>query len=299
MLQIKAISFGYSSKKQIVKNLSFDVPKGSIYGFLGANGAGKTTTIRLLLNLLKPNSGEILIDGEHYELEGSKIYKGIGSLIEQPTFYGHLNGYANLKLWATYYKVALNRIEEVLEMVNLSHAKNEKAKNYSQGMKQRLGIATALLHSPKLLILDEPLNGLDPKGIKEMRNLFFKLKEQGTTIFLSSHILSEIEATCDRLCIIDQGQLKFEGTVKELSALLSKEIIFQLKTTNLAQTKLDLEEMGYGSNLQENYLTINVRTETEISALIEKLVTGGTQVLEVKKKENRLEDLYLTLTESV
>lgn len=297
MLQIKAISFGYSLKKQIVKNLSFNVPKGSIYGFLGANGAGKTTTIRLILNLLKPSSGEILIDGERFEKEGSKIYKSIGSLIEQPTFYGHLTGYANLKLWATYYKVPLSRINEVLELVSLSHSKNEKAKKYSQGMKQRLGIATALLHSPKLLILDEPLNGLDPKGIKEMRNLFLELKKQGVTIFLSSHILSEIEATCDQLCIIDKGELKFEGTVEDLNRLLSKEIIFQLKTGNQEQTKLKLKELGIPILELDKYLNVTLKAEEEISQVIEKLVQNGIQILEVKKKKNRLEDLYLSLTE--
>jgi len=297
MLQVKAISFGYSAKKQIVKNLSFSVPKGTVYGFLGANGAGKTTTIRLILNLLKPSSGEILIDGEQFNSSGNVIYKGIGSLIEQPTFYGHLTGFANLKLWATYYKVSSQRIDEVLEMVQLGHAKNDKAKNYSQGMKQRLGIATALLHSPKLLILDEPLNGLDPKGIKEIRSLFLNLKNNGITIFLSSHILSEIEATCDRLCIIDQGQLKFEGTIKELNVLLTKEILFQLRTNNQQQAKTTLEGLGFKHSSDERYLTITLKSEEDISSIIEKLVQSGIQIYEVKKNESRLEDLYLTLTE--
>lgn len=298
MLKVDSISFSYNVTTPILKNLSFKVPKGSIYGFLGANGAGKTTVIRLILDLLRPNSGEIEIDGKKFKKHGSLIYNSIGSLIEPASFYGHLTGYSNLKLWANYYQVPLSRINEVLELVQLSTAKNQKAKNYSQGMKQRLGIATSLLHSPKLLILDEPLNGLDPKGIKEMRSLFLDLKKKGVTIFFSSHILSEIEATCDRLCIIKKGEMKFEGTANELSLMLTKEIVYQLKTRDFNETKKLLKQLSYNTVDHKDFLFVTLQSENDVPGLIEKLVNNGQRILEVKKKENHLEDLYLTLTEN-
>lgn len=298
MIKVNNISFEYSKGKLILDQLSFEVPKGSIYGFLGANGAGKTTTIRIILNLMTANSGSISVNGLSFDTQSIEIYKNIGSLIEQPTFYSHLSGRANLSIWANYYKVPKTRVDEVLEWVQLEHACDQKAKNYSQGMKQRLGIATALLHDPELLILDEPLNGLDPKGIAEMRQLFFRLKEKGKTIFLSSHILSEIEATCDRLCILDSGKLKFEGTVNELNRLLSKNIQYEIRCSKQeeALSTLLATNIAQHVELSGGTLRLDMKKEEEVAQIVKELVEQQFEVFEVKKKVDKLEDLYLKLT---
>jgi ABC-type multidrug transport system ATPase subunit len=202
-----------------VQNISFSVKRGDIYGFLGPNGAGKSTTLRMLVSLIKPDSGSIEIFGKQLQLNRAAIMRRCGVLIERPDFYKFLNAVQNLKVISNSGGISVNnkQIADVIEIVGLSGQEHKKVKTYSQGMKQRLGLAQALLHNPDLLILDEPSNGLDPQGIREMRELIISLnKERGITILLSSHLLYEIELMANRMLIINKGRVVVEGSVNEL-----------------------------------------------------------------------------------
>lgn len=299
MIKVQNLDFSYQKREKIIDNLSFDVPENSIFGFLGANGSGKTTAIRLLLNLYKPNSGEVIIQGKKISSNSKELYKNIGTLIEDPTFYGHLTAKENLKLLANFYEIDNYRIEEVLDLVGLLHAKDKKANKYSLGMKQRLGIASSILHNPEILILDEPLNGLDPKGIAEIRNLFFKFqKEDKKTIFISSHLLNEIENTCSDVCIIDKGKKLFTGEIGQLKSQLSKGDSYTIKcdkpeqAEGILKSQLGLNDLYINSST----LTINIDNNEIIPSCIKALVNNDIQLFEISKTEKNLESLYLTLT---
>ena len=236
------------SKNPVVNSIDMHVEKGKIYGLLGKNGAGKTTTMCMLLNLVYPSSGEILLFGKDPRKYPKEVYSNIGSIIETPGFYENLTAYENLKVIA---KLRGNynplNIKMVLKMVNLEHERTKKFKNFSLGMKQRLGIAAAIMHNPDLLILDEPINGLDPIGIKEIRDLLKKLShEYGTTILISSHILSEIENIADVIGFMDDGVLIDELTRDELHDRLNKCVEFEVSDIDLAVELLNK------CNLKEN-----------------------------------------------
>ena len=203
-------SFG---KTQAVDGLSLNVPEGSVYGFLGPNGGGKSTTIRMMMDLITPDSGEVFIQEKSVQKNRFKALSNIGALIERPDFYQHLSGQTNLEMLARMDGVDSTRIQDVLSRVGLSKRASDKVKHYSQGMRQRLGIAQALLSQPKLLILDEPTNGLDPQGMKEVRELIGELSSEGITVFLSSHLLDEVQKVCDHVGIINQGKLIIEGKI--------------------------------------------------------------------------------------
>ncbi|NPA93616.1 MAG: ABC transporter ATP-binding protein [Chloroflexi bacterium] len=204
---------------QAVRHLNLEVFSGECFGFLGPNGAGKTTTISMILGLLRPTAGRVVVLGEEVTPDHTAALRHVGALAGAPGFYPYLSGRANLRLLAALYPdVDDVRVEEVLALVGLQEAANRKAKAYSTGMKQRLGLAAALLHRPKLLILDEPTSGLDPVGMAEMRALLRKLTEEGITVFLSSHLLHEVEQTCDRVAILNRGQLVAQGPVADLLA---------------------------------------------------------------------------------
>ena len=208
----------YFGKKHIIKGINLNIEKGDIYGFLGPNGAGKTTTIRMLLGLIKKNEGEIFINGYNLDKDFKKAVDKVGAVVETPMFYENYSGYDNLKLMANLYNnVSKNRIYDLVEMVGLTNRINDKIRKYSLGMKQRLGIARALLNKPELVLLDEPTNGLDPHGMKEIRDLIIKLVDtEKITIFISSHILYEVELLCNRVAIIKNGNKLIEGNVKDL-----------------------------------------------------------------------------------
>ncbi len=221
MLPIIAVN--HLSKKfseiNAVDDLSFTVNEGDVYGFLGQNGAGKSTTIRMLLSLVKPTGGEIRIFGKNLNTHRSEILKEVGAVIEKPDLYKYLTAYQNLSIFAKIsgIKVSQDLLMKQLEMVGLAERAQSKVKTFSQGMKQRLGIAAALVHNPRLIILDEPTNGLDPQGIADMRNLILHLsREAGKTVVVSSHLLSEIELIANRIIIIDKGKKIVEGTATEL-----------------------------------------------------------------------------------
>lgn len=296
MIKVEKLNFSYQKDIKILDNLSFEVPKGSIYGFLGANGAGKTTTIRILLGLCQADSGQIFINGQLFSKANYLQYQNIGAMIEEPSVYGHLSGKENLQFLSKYYNIGTKRIDEVLHMVDLGEVKNKKAKDYSLGMKQRLGIAQSLLHNPDILLLDEPLNGLDPSGIKDIRELLFKLRDQGKTILISSHLLSEVEKSCDYFCIIDQGKQLLSEKVSNMQQMLSKDIQYEIECSNIEKARILLSKTQKVELKNANRLWINLPNDKIISRYIQELNSEGVELYEVRKKENSLEDIFLKLT---
>jgi lantibiotic transport system ATP-binding protein len=229
-IETRNLNYRYGQQK-VVNNVSLQVPEGSIFGFLGPNGAGKTTTIRLLTGMLATDDDNIFIHGKSLKANLPLIFSSMGTLIETPSLYLHLTGKENLRVIATLRGISHRYVDEALKTVGLTAAASKKAKQYSLGMKQRLGIAMALLSDPQLLILDEPANGLDPTGIIEIRELLVSLnKEKGKTIFVSSHLLHEVEKTCTHLGIIHHGIMRYNGTLAEMkaSAYQSAEVIFKI-----------------------------------------------------------------------
>lgn len=217
LLETRNLTKSFRGRK-IIDNLNLKVMKGDVYGFLGRNGQGKTTTIRLMTGLIFPDSGEVVINGCNLRTDFKGAISQIGAIVESPTFYDYLSGYENLSLMANLVPgVSKSRINEVLEIVGLRNRAKDKVRTYSLGMKQRLGIANALLNNPQLIILDEPTNGLDPQGMKEIREMIVQLSsEKNITFFISSHLLHEIQQFCNRIGIINDGKLLVEGNVNEL-----------------------------------------------------------------------------------
>jgi ABC-type multidrug transport system ATPase subunit len=216
--------------RKIVENLNLKVMKGDIYGFLGRNGQGKTTTIRMITGLIFPDSGDVMINGYNLKTDFKRAISQIGAIVEAPTFYDYLSGYENLLLMANLVPgLNKSRIDEVLEIVRLTNRAKDKVKTYSLGMKQRLGIANALLNNPQLIILDEPTNGLDPQGMKEIKEMIAQLSsEKNITFFISSHLLHEMQQLCNRIGIINDGKLLVEGNVKELVGNLTENSLEKL-----------------------------------------------------------------------
>ena len=235
IIAVQALNYAYIRKAPVLRDLNLAVPQASIYGFLGANGAGKSTTIRTILGLLKPQAGQVQLFGKDITKDRINILRNVGSLIESPSIYKHLSGYDNLKVLCQYLSIPAKRIEEVLAMVNLQEHSRKISKQYSTGMKQRLGLAMALLPDPELLILDEPTNGLDPKGIIEIRNIIQHLNEAGKTIFLSSHLLSEIEKLATQVGIIRDGTMIFQGTIQALEQLRMRNLKVQITSNETAK----------------------------------------------------------------
>jgi ABC-2 type transport system ATP-binding protein len=279
-----------------VDDLSFTVNEGDVYGFLGQNGAGKSTTIRMLLSLVKPSSGEINIFGKNLFTHRSEILRQTGAVIEKPDLYKYLSAYQNLNLFAKMSGIKVTRqlIMQQLEMVGLSERANSKVKTFSQGMKQRLGIAVALIHSPRLIILDEPTNGLDPQGIADMRNLILQLsKEMGKTVLVSSHLLSEIEIIANRILIINHGKKIVEGNASEL--LDPAKTLVRIITVNDTEASEKLSRSIWKDFMNSGHdisLTIN---KNDIPELTADLVTMGVEVLSISPQHS-LEDYFLSLT---
>ncbi|MEE9406953.1 MAG: ATP-binding cassette domain-containing protein [Polaribacter sp.] len=284
-----------------VENLELKVPKGSIYGFLGPNGSGKSTTIRLMLGLLKKHSGTVVLFGETFNAKTRlNILDKIGALIENPSLYDHLNAIENLRIAANYRQNILpRRIHEVLEIVNLVQAKDKKIKEYSLGMKQRLGLAISLLSNPELLILDEPTNGLDPKGIIEMRTLIKELNEKyGTTIFISSHLLSEIERTCTHVGIIRNGKMLYQDTVATLKESKGASIKIDIEVDKPIEALSVLKNLKIENiSLLDDSLQVEVKNKEEITEVIDVLRTEKINIYQVSIKNN-LEEFFLSLTEN-
>ena len=283
------------SKNKVVDSVNMHVEKGKIYGLLGKNGAGKTTTMCMLLNLTHPSSGEIFLFGKDPKKYSKDLYSNIGSIIETPGFYENLTAYENLKIIA---KLRGDfdpyNINSILKMVNLDNEKSKKFKDFSLGMKQRLGIAAAIMHSPKLLILDEPINGLDPFGIKEIRALLKRLSHEfGITILISSHILSEIENIADVIGFMDGGVLIDEISKEELYERLNKFVEFQVSDIDLAVRIFRELELKENDDFTVDGNTIYLYTHLEMRDAFNALfVKAGINVKKVNLCEENLEEFF-------
>ena len=286
-------------KLTAVNNLNLNVYKGDVFGFLGPNGAGKSTTIRMLLTLINPTSGNIKIFGKDLNSNRKEILSKVGAIVEKPDFYLYLSAFKNLEILGKMSgaDVSKKSIMQILELVGLEERYNSKVKTYSHGMKQRLGIAQALLHNPELVILDEPTVGLDPQGIKEVRELILRLsQEKQITIFLSSHILKEIEIISNRMVIINKGKTLIEGEVKELLNKGSENISINFNSEKDLKVILSGTEFSnYSFSVDNSHLNIQLDQE-KIPYLIQFLVENGIHIYSVERKKS-LEDYFLRITE--
>ena len=299
IIQTNALDFYFKSFKAL-DQVNLNVPEGSIYGFLGPNGAGKTTTIRILLDLFHPSTGQVRIFGKELLKHRVNILGRIGALIENPSIYKHLSGRQNLEVIRKMVGAPKSRIDEVLKIVRLVDNADKRAKNYSLGMCQRLGLAAALLTDPELLILDEPTNGLDPSGIIEMRELIIRLnKEHGKTIFLSSHILSEIEKLATDVAIIDQGKILYEGKIEGLQNQGSgHHLTIELEDVSSATALLTSMHFTI-SETNSRSLVVPIDSKQDIPKINKALVNNDIEVFQLKSSEQNLESIFLDITKKL
>lgn len=291
IVQIQNLSKTIGNKK-IIKNLNLELYKGQITGFLGPNGAGKTTTIRMMVGLMKPTEGDVLIEGQSVKTDFEESIQKVGVIVENPEMYKYMTGYKNLLHFSRMHKgIPKKRIDEVVRQVGMQNRINEKVGSYSLGMRQRLGLAQALLHNPKFLILDEPTNGLDPAGIREFRLYLQKIaRENGVAVFVSSHLLSEIELLCDRIAIIQNGELIDIKNVKELQ---QSRFLIQAEPLELAEEVLN----GIGFPVTRHEKGLLVETEAEhIPGAVKMLVTTDVNIFAVQPYKATLEDQFLEMT---
>ncbi|MCM3570683.1 ABC transporter ATP-binding protein [Neobacillus mesonae] len=279
--------------KKIIDDLSFTIEEGEVFGFLGPNGAGKTTTIRMMVGLMGISSGEILICGKNVKKEFEDALQNIGGIVENPELYKFLTGYQNLMQYARMVKgISKQKIDEVVEFVGLKDRIHDKVKTYSLGMRQRLGLAQSLLHDPKVMILDEPTNGLDPAGIREIRDHLKKLtKEKGMSVIVSSHLLSEMEMMCDRIAIIQNGRLVDIQKVHDYVQESKQKYFFEVEMKNIAS----LQTSGIDFEKVENGIEIEMEKD-EVPNMIQLLIEKGIRIFEVKPISKTLEDRFIEVT---
>lgn len=305
MNQMPVVQLQHATKiiagKSIVNNLSFDIPAGEVFGFLGPNGAGKTTTIRMMVGLIKISQGDIFIMGHSITKDFIKAIRNVGAIVENPDLYKYLTGYQNLKHYARMVPgVTKERINKMVEIVGLKDRIHDKTKTYSLGMRQRLGIAQALLHRPSLLVLDEPTNGLDPAGIHELRNYLKRLAhEEGVAVFVSSHLLSEMELMCDRVGILQNGELvsiqNIEDFVKNNGV---SRVCVTVNPAQREQAKGLIASFNKTALPTENpgQLSIHMNKD-EIPAVNKLLMDSGIQIYSIQMQEQTLEEKFLEITE--
>lgn len=294
-IQTRGLTKKYGSRK-VVDNLDIEVRPGEIFGFLGPNGAGKSTTMRMLLGLVRPAAGSSSMLGLDVGTQLPTILERTGAIIENPTFYPFLNGRDNLRIVARLRNVSDDRISRVLEVVDLTADADRKFKTYSLGMKQRLAVAGALLTNPVLLILDEPANGLDPSGIVEMRKLMVSLRDEGKSVFISSHVLHEIEQICDRIAILNRGKVVAQGAV---DALLRGTNQILVKVAPLEKARSLLEQLDFVTAVTEEagYLVVNAPGERG-SDINRTLASAGLYASEIRAREESLEQYFLEVTQA-
>lgn len=295
VIELKHLSKRYGSK-QALQDVSFLVEKGSIFGFLGENGAGKTTAIKLIVGLLKPNQGMIHLFGKARHQHPKGLMRRVGALIEAPSLYRHLSGQDNLRILARLRGLDQSWIDKALDTVGLTAVAKSRVKTYSHGMCQRLGIAMAILGEPELVILDEPTNGLDPSGIRQMRELILSLPQRfGTTILVSSHLLVEIEHMADRVGILQRGKLLFDGDLPTLRAKAKPAIHIQTNQLEAAEKALT----GYVCRLDHSNQRIEIEaSQQDIARINQTLVAASIPITEIKAHQPSLEDLYFQLTQA-
>ncbi|PGH37727.1 MAG: multidrug ABC transporter ATP-binding protein [Candidatus Nephrothrix sp. EaCA] len=296
IIETHQLSFSFSKGKKIVNNLSLNVPVGSIYGFLGPNGAGKTTTMRLLTRVLPDDTNSISLFGKPVREQLPQAFSKIAALLETPALHYHLSGYDNLRCAAKLRGVSCSKIDSTLEMVEMTYAKKQRVKQYSFGMKQRLAIAICLLSEPELLMLDEPVNGLDPAGMRHIRQLLIKInKETGAAIFISSHLLNEMEKMCSHVGIIHLGSLKFEGSISELSKkFIGCAAEFEISEAEKWASRLTALNRA-AQHIDENHLLVSLNNKEELPALIKQLAADDARIYKVKVRGG-LEEWFISLT---
>lgn len=294
IITTNALTKEYDHKK-VVNTLDLNVPEGSVYGFLGPNGAGKSTTLKMLLGLVKPTGGQIQILGKKLAPENRlEILQQTGSLIEAPAYYGHLSGKENLQIICKLKNVPEKGIVRMMHLVRMENQMDKKVKNYSLGMKQRLGIAAALLGSPRLLLLDEPTNGLDPAGIQEIRELIRSLPEHGITVLVSSHLLAEIDQMATDVGIIDKGQLIFQDSLMILHEHSRSRILFQ--TSDNAEAFRVLNSSGMDVKWENDTFHMDNVSDDVIMEAVRRCVNADIGVFRVTEQQKSLEDIFLSLT---
>ncbi|ADL49847.1 ABC transporter ATP-binding protein [Clostridium cellulovorans] len=302
VLEVKDLRKGFG-KREIIKGISFNVKEGEIFGFLGPNGAGKTTTIRMLVGLIKPNSGSITIMGRNLNENTQEALKNVGAVVENPELYRYLSGRENLMQIARVRNVSKEEVEDTIKLVGLENRINDKVRKYSLGMKQRLGLAAALLSSPKLLILDEPTNGLDPTGILDFRKIVKQAaNERNMAVFVSSHILSEVQQLCDTVAFINNGVIKSVESIKDGEMETEFEILsLSINSNDEKQIQLVKEVLKSSPNIEkidEEYgkyiITAKVNTSSRI---LKELVLKDVEVKELFIRQRGLEQRYMELVE--
>jgi ABC-2 type transport system ATP-binding protein len=279
--------------RTIVDDVSFELRPGEVFGFLGPNGAGKTTTIRMLVGLIRPTSGRVTICGHDVRRDFEAAMRCVGCIVENPDLYRFMTGRENLEHFARMLGVPGAEIERVAELVALEHRLDQRVGTYSLGMRQRLGVAQALLGSPRLLILDEPANGLDPAGIREIRTLLRRLAaERGMAVFVSSHLLGEVELMCDRVAIIHKGRILKEGDVHEL---ISSRREMELRVDDVDRAAILLAEKNIVHTINDGLIDVDI-DEADTPPLVAELVRNGVAIFHAQRKVHTLEDLFLETT---
>jgi ABC-2 type transport system ATP-binding protein len=284
--------------KTIVDDLSFSVREGEIFGLLGPNGAGKTTTIRMIVGLISITDGDVLINGDNLRGNFEKAMERVGAIVENPQLYDYMTGYKNLMQYARIMPdVTKERIDEVIELVDLKYAIHDKVKTYSLGMRQRLGVAQALLHKPNVLILDEPTNGLDPQGIYDLRNYLRLLANNGTSVVVSSHMLAEMQMMCDRVAIIQHGKLVRIDEILNQEDQADVKVHFQIEG-DVSQAKQVLVNLNEDLNVTESGQELIVQTADVrfIAEMNKQLVLAGVLVVGIQRKTKTLEERFLEMT---
>ncbi|MFY4777414.1 ABC transporter ATP-binding protein [Metabacillus sp. RGM 3146] len=284
--------------KEIVKDVSFEIQPGEIFGLLGPNGAGKTTIIRIIVGLIKRTEGKVMIQSFDLDESYKESMNQIGAIVENPEFYKYMSGYKNLKHYArmSLKNITEERIEEVVKLVKLEKAIHNKVKTYSLGMRQRLGVAQALLHEPSLLILDEPTNGLDPQGMREFRNYLKELSQSGTSVLVSSHLLSEMQLMCDRFGIMEKGVLTHISSIEETDVEGEIEVAFTIDQADMVKALDVLGQRNEKSKeMLSNKLHVSILYEN-IPLITKELVLNNINVYEISVVKKSLKDRFLELT---
>ena len=292
LVEVKSIN-KFFGKKQVLKNVSFNICEGQILGFIGPNGAGKTTTIKLLLGLQKIDSGNVLINGFDVEKDFEKAILRVGAIVENPDYYMYLTGRKNLEMISSLYKdISKERIDEIIKIVGLENRINDKVKNYSLGMRQRLGIAAALIHNPNVLVLDEPTNGLDPEGIKDLKELLVKLaKKEKMGVLVSSHNLLDLESFCTDVCLIKNGEIITSASMEEIKNAGKSSYLIKLENTKNLKGIINGDDII----IDEKYIKVFVE-EKDVPNLLKKLIDNNEKIYEVRKDSLTLEDAFISKT---
>lgn len=290
------LNYSYAGGESILRDINLQIPTGAVFGFLGPNGAGKTTTLKLLLGLLKKQEGDIRILGQPMPGKRTSILQQTGALIETPSLYGHLTAKENLQVLQHIYACDKSRMDYVLKITGIANTGTKKVSKFSLGMKQRLAIAMSLLHKPRLLILDEPVNGLDPNGMLDVRELLQSInQDEGITILISSHLLAEIEKLVTHTAIIHKGRLQFQGTLQELMQKKQETARILIRTHNNEKALQLLENMQQKAVQQNEYLMLPNLPEHLLASAIKAFVQHDIAVYEVSPQQNDLEHIFMHL----